>query len=197
VAKKQNLLTGEDVDKEVIKNVERLEMKDEIIMLEKTRYLLPQTGTCMTTYKTVYLVHKIIISFYLPIVIAFNVTPGIKMVIFDSYLDLIFLIEIICTFFTAYNFGKNMKLITSKKQIARNYICSTFFLDVLACIPYSGLHLRSQAWPEEGALIVLIVQLNFNALPFFYRMIICLKFVRMNHIRDYWDFCLKKVVKSS
>jgi hypothetical protein len=96
----------------------------------------------MTCYKVFYLLHKILISFYLPIVIAFNVRPDIQLVTFDSYLDLVFLVEIICTFFTSFP-GKNMKLVTSKKKIARNYICGTFILDVLACLPYGAVHLRS------------------------------------------------------
>jgi uncharacterized membrane protein len=154
VAKKQTLLEGEDPDKEVIKNVERLEMKDDIILIQQQRYLLPQTGLAMTIYKIIYLIHKIMMSFYLPIIISFDVEPGNNMVAFDSYLDFIFLVEIICTFFTAYHQGKNMKLVTDKKLIARHYMCGTFIIDVLACVPYSAMHLRSQAWPvHEGILL--------------------------------------------
>ena len=64
------------------------------------------------------------------------------MVVFELYLDVVFLVEILCTFFTAY-IDKNMKLVTDKKKIASNYICGTFIVDAFACVPYSALHLRS------------------------------------------------------
>ena len=144
----------------------------------------------------VYLLHKIVISFYLPIVIAFKIKPGIKMVVFDSYLDLVFLVEIICTFFTAYT-GINKKLVTNKKKIAIHYILGTFIFDVLACVPFTALHLRSQTWPMDDDLVPSILSLNFNGVPNFYRIIICVKIVRMNHIRDYWDFCLKNICKNA
>jgi hypothetical protein len=75
-------------------------------------------------------------------VIAFNIKPDIELVTFDSYLDFVFLVEIICTFFTAYP-GNNMKLVTDKKTIAKHYICGTFIFEVLACMPFTALHLRS------------------------------------------------------
>jgi hypothetical protein len=117
-------------------------MRDDMNVFTKQHKLCPQTGLFITVYKTFYLIHKIVLAFYLPIVVAFFRVPGITMVMFDIYFDFIFLIEIVSTFFTAL-IDKDMKLVTDRKRIARNYICGTFIFDVVACVPYSALHLQS------------------------------------------------------
>jgi hypothetical protein len=54
------------------------------------------------------------VAFYLPVVIAFYDKPDEKMAMIDTYIDLVFLIEIFLTFCTPYT-DLNMRVITTKK----------------------------------------------------------------------------------
>jgi hypothetical protein len=52
-------------------------------------------------------------------------------------MEICFLIEIICNFFTAYKDPENFESVYQLKKIAQNYIVNdNFFLHLLAAFPY-------------------------------------------------------------
>ena len=56
--------------------------------------------------------------------------------IFDTTIDLLFLLDIILNFFTAYEIPLTKKLETSLKVIVVNYLTGWFLLDVIATLPF-------------------------------------------------------------
>jgi hypothetical protein len=137
------------------------------------------------------LFHKLIVAFYLPVVIAFYDKPNETSAGVDSYIDIVFLIEIFLTFCTPYT-DKNMRNITDKKSIAGNYICGWFIVDLLACAPLSILHIESQKRPRDKNDLRNIYTFNFNSLPRFYKILLTFKLVRTRKMFDYWKYSLKK-----
>ena len=56
---------------------------------------------------------------------------------FELCTDVFFTLDIILIFFTAYQDGKTKKIITSPRMIALHYFRSSFFVDLVATIPFS------------------------------------------------------------
>lgn len=69
--------------------------------------------------------------------------------VFDLYLDSIFMMDILITFFTpiAVGYGHEGRLIYDKGKIALNYIKGWFLLDLLACFPLTYFRYRSENYP--------------------------------------------------
>jgi hypothetical protein len=67
----------------------------------KGKYV-PSNGTGALVYRSVYLFHKVLVLFYIPYECAFIKDPLIDTVLFDGYLDVLFLTEIMSTFFIPY-----------------------------------------------------------------------------------------------
>ena len=82
---------------------------------------------------SLFVLYSIIIS---PVLLAFNI-QNMFFEIIDVISDLIFIFDIIFSFFTAYYNEDYDILIVSKKKIALNYISSYFILDVASSIPFS------------------------------------------------------------
>jgi hypothetical protein len=72
-------------------------------MLERNLALIPFHGHMATAYRLFFFIHKLIVLFYVPIGAAFSPHPTWSVVIFDFYLDFIFLVEIVTMFFMPYN----------------------------------------------------------------------------------------------
>lgn len=53
----------------------------------------------------------------------------------DNFIDISFLIDIFVVFNTAY-YDQDFKMITNRKSIAKRYIKSWFFVDLIAIIPF-------------------------------------------------------------
>merc|ERR1712166_1622835 len=87
IAKQQQLINNDSTEINVLKNVERLEMKDDVKTMARRGGLLPQTGSCATFNKAFFLIHKLFVAFYLPVVIAFYDKPNSNMAILDTYVD--------------------------------------------------------------------------------------------------------------
>ena len=54
----------------------------------------------------------------------------------DVFIDIVFLLDIIFTFFSAY-YNSIEELITNRRQICCNYIKSWFILDLISVLPFS------------------------------------------------------------
>jgi hypothetical protein len=65
----------------------------------KNECLIPLIGPKGTFYRAFFLFHKTFVLFYVPINAAFIRTPSAELLYIDFYLDVVFLIEIISTFF--------------------------------------------------------------------------------------------------
>lgn len=74
--------------------------------------------------------------------------PKMNSVIFDIYLDVIFLAEIICTFFIPYT-NDQSRIVTDHKKIACRYMSTWFLLEVMALVPFSMLKYNSRNWPNN------------------------------------------------
>ena len=73
-----------------------------------------------------------------PYRIAFIDIDSLDWVLIDLAVDIIFAIDIILNFLTAY-FDDDDNLITSRKIIACSYLKSWFFVDLIATIPISSI----------------------------------------------------------
>ena len=63
---------------------------------------------------------------------------------FDVVIDIFFLADIVVTFMTDYQDPKTNHTVSDFKSIARNYLLSTFFLDLMAAVPFSLLDILNQ-----------------------------------------------------
>lgn len=88
----------------------------------------------------------------------------------DFYFHLVFIIDIVATFYTPI-FTRDLNKIYDRKLIARRYIQTWFFLDAWACIPFSLFKYLSKR--EEGSLDDWenFKSLNFKRLPRLYIML--------------------------
>lgn len=152
---------------------------------------MPMFGSFFTFYNFFFLTHKLIVGIYLPFQIGFLEDPNEADLALNFYLDLVFVLEIVSIFNKPF-YDINSRLQTDRKLIARQYLTTWFLLDVLACMPYSYIKWRSRHWPRSKDDIQNFITGNFNSVPRFYKMMLCLKFARLRNIQDRLSFCLKK-----
>ena len=74
----------------------------------------------------------------LPVKIAFFEETYLLWEIFDYFMDLCFVLEIILNFFTSYYDAKE-HLVFSMKEIACNYLMFWFWVDLVSVIPFGLL----------------------------------------------------------
>lgn len=86
--------------------------------------------------------HLSYIAFVLPMKVSLNYTPTWSDVVFDNYINLVFIVDMIITFLTPLP-GKEGKLVYNKKMIAIAYLKRWFFVDLLLCFPYSYFRVTS------------------------------------------------------
>jgi len=130
--------------------------------------IIPIHGPWGFAYRCFYLLHKIAIMFYIPYVAAFVTTkPYISMVYFEIYLDLVFLVEIVSTFYMPY-LNDQQRLVTNHRAIAKKYLQSYFLVEVFTLFPFSLFRYRSDHWANEKNTIVNLRYLNFSSLPRLY-----------------------------
>ena len=131
------------------------------------------------------------IAIYVPYQVAFQNYPTIETVLFDTYLDFVFVIDIIMTFFRPIK-GSNSRLITNRQQIAIKYLSSYFFMDLFCCFPFSYIKMKSEFYPRSKDDLKAFFTGNFNSVPRFYKMLMVTKIVRIKNIVPHLTFCLKK-----
>ena len=71
-----------------------------------------------------------------PFRFAFYENNDISWALFEYFIDFVFLLDIIFTFYAAY-YNKMEVLVHSKRVIALHYLKSWFFIDLLTIIPLS------------------------------------------------------------
>ena len=89
--------------------------------VERAGWYIPFHGNGSLAYRGFFLFHKIVIMFYIPFVSAFISDPLEINVAFDLYLDFVFILEIICTFFIPY-LNEQSRIVTDHKKIAARYL---------------------------------------------------------------------------
>ena len=101
----QTVNTGGNSEFDLINRNEATDvnLKGNLRMIERKAALIPFHGPGATVYRTIYLTHKLIVMFYYPFIAAFMVKPTPGLVVFDFYLDFVFLTEIITLFFMPFN----------------------------------------------------------------------------------------------
>jgi hypothetical protein len=159
-------------------------------MLEKQRALIPSHGSVATAYRLFYLIHKIIVMFYVPITAAFLSTPTRGSVAFDFYLDFVFLIEIITQFFMPF-VNKEHRFEVKHSKIAYRYLTTWFIFEVLALLPFSLIRLQSEHMPNSKDDWKNLTELNFKSLPRSYPMMLMTKYVRIRKLFEYLLFILQ------
>lgn len=93
------------------------------------------------------LVHCFVYAFIWPYRISFEGTPSRMAVAFDFYNNVVYIVDILITFLTPI-VDREGKIITDKKRIAKKYIKTYFFLDVIACFPFT--YFRRHSNPDAG-----------------------------------------------
>lgn len=81
-----------------------------------------------------------IMAFYIPYRVCFywnedEEEEGLDVFIFEMLVDAMFAIDILLNFFTAYTDPSTSLMVTSPKLIAKKYIKSYFFVDLIATLP--------------------------------------------------------------
>jgi hypothetical protein len=112
-------------------------------------------------------------------------------VLFDSYLDVVFFIDIILIFNRPI-YDSNLRMITDRKVIAIKYLISFFILDLICCFPFSYFKLQSEHIPRSKNDLQNLLTGNFNSVPRFYKMMLITKILRIRNIVQHLTVALKK-----
>jgi hypothetical protein len=111
--------------------------------------LIPLIGPWAVFYRAFFLFHKTFVLFYVPISAAFIRTPSLELLYIDFYLDFVFLLEIISTFFMPFVNPDDQRLISDHKKIAKRYLTSYFIIDVFVMLPVSYFRFMSRNWQNS------------------------------------------------
>jgi hypothetical protein len=110
-------------------------------------FLWPLTGRFATGYKYWMLAHSLYVCIIVVFRISFENKPPIGVVLFDFYMDIVYLIDMFRIFNQPY-FNENGKLETVKKRIAMRYLKSWLLFDIYSFYPLAFLRFRSSR--EDG-----------------------------------------------
>ena len=103
----------------------------------------------------------------IPVNLAFKPEQSVKDLIFETFIDVMFMIDIVLVFNSAY-YDNKFKIVCDKRQIAKEYLRSWFLVDFLSCIPMQLL-----AFTSFNSL------LKFTKISKFYRMLKVAKLTRI------------------
>ena len=117
-------------------------------LVTQNECLIPIVGKWAVIYRAFFLFHKTFVLFYVPINAAFIRTPSLELLYIDFYLDFVFLLEIIATFFMPFT-NEDQRLETNHKKIAKKYLTSYFIIDCLIMFPASLFRYRSRDWQNS------------------------------------------------
>jgi hypothetical protein len=131
-----------------MKQNEESELKGNLKILTKEKYMFPIIGPVNIFYNFFYLFHKLTTVVYIPFKAAFEQEPTWGTVYFDFYLDLIFFIDIVIIFNMPL-YDKKSRLITDRKFISMRYIKSWFIFDLIVLLPLSYFRKISVDWPNS------------------------------------------------
>jgi len=153
---------------------------------------MPVVGRVHTIYILFMTIHKAYVAFMLPFRIAFEDEPSWANIGIETYMDLVFFIDIFITFITPIT-DKNGRLITAKKPIAKKYLGFWFAFDVLCLFPLFYLRKISENNERSQNDIENFFTFNFKYLPRFYLVLLAVKFVRTRNLGNYFVSLLKKI----
>ena len=99
------------------------------------KHLIRHSNILKSIWDSIILICILYTSAMVPFLLAFKLSSSIVLII-DTIVDCMFIIDIILTFFTTY-VGPDGEFVTNSKMIRRNYIKGWFTLDCIAALPYS------------------------------------------------------------
>ena len=111
-------------------------------------------------------------------------------VILDIVTDVIFLINMVITFFMPV--FKDTRLVVKKKEIAKMYLKFWFWVDLYCLFPFSIFRMLSMKNPRNKDNVHNLLTLNFKSLPRFYPMLVIVRLTRMRGVEDNLHKVLKK-----
>jgi hypothetical protein len=174
----------------ILKN-EQSDLKGNLKAQANQGGLFPAYGPVNYAYTVLILFNQIIIAFKLPIQLSFwnDEKESQYMLIYDLFLDALFFVDILIKFRTPVY--SESRLITDGWQIAKKYIQSYFFIDLVLCFPLSYFLYASYDRPRSTDDWNNFKTLNLRSLPRFLPMMFICKMIRCRTIIPN----LRKVVK--
>ncbi|CDW89227.1 cation channel family protein [Stylonychia lemnae] len=116
---------------------------------------------------------------YVPFRISYVDDNPIYMIILDTIMDMIFLTDLVLSFFSAYE-DKKMGVEVRHKYIAIAYIKSWFFLDLMSCVPIQLMEVQyDEAGGQKKQQTSSVKLLRLTRLPRLYRLIRILRLFKM------------------
>ena len=152
--------------------------------LEEPHCVLLPTSIFYVTWEiisSIFVFYSIIAS---PVLLAFSIQNDFYDTI-DMISDIIFICDIVISFFTAYQAEDTDVLIVSKRKIAINYIFSYFILDLISSIPFSLISFcYNKLTPPEKTMNKKYQNIQtFGRLGKFYRVLKWTKVFRLFKIK--------------
>ena len=115
------------------------------------------------------------IAIFLPLRIAFFKEEG--MLVFETFIDAIFFVEIVLTFFTAYEKMGTSNVEVRHRKIAASYLKTWFWIDIFATIPFQLIELALGDDTKDVKLARVL------RVPKLYRMVRLMKLAKMCRMR--------------
>ena len=99
---------------------------------------------CLVAWDLYVTLLLILVCVITPLNLAFdgNAEPTVERTVFETWIDVSFMVDIVIVFNTAY-YDDAYKFICDKKVIARGYLTSWFAIDLISCIPLQLLTFTS------------------------------------------------------
>ena len=165
--------------------------EDNISSSEETFYISPETNF-IYIFDFIIIFCVTICIIYIPLIISFHKNNCLNLHIVDkilfNFVDGIFLIDFIIGFYRGY-YNNELKMITKKQSIVKNYLSTYFFYDLLSALPccsfliyyYSDICLTYSN--NDQNLFILFLS--------FLKLIKCIK-IRINKFTEsIYDLCSK------
>ena len=161
-------------------NVESFHLNESEIILppsDKTfKFLIYPNTKFYQVWNWLILALLLYTAILVPVQICFPSDFSINWIFFDTAIDFIFFLDIFINFNKAF-YDKYSRLITSKKQIAKQYLKTWFLIDMLSCLPIQ-ITQNSAIFDSNSYLRIL----RFNRA---YRIFGLLKFLRLLRTSHY------------
>jgi len=78
------------------------------------------------------------LSVTVPFRISFEDSPTYNWIMLDITIEALFIIDVVLNFFTAFE-DENGELVVTREKIAKSYLKSWFFIDLVSSIPLSAI----------------------------------------------------------
>ena len=114
---------------------------------------------------------------YVPLRVSFYDDTSVAFFLFDSLFDVLFFLDIILTFFTAYH-KRGGLLEYRHRYIARNYMKYWFWIDILCCFPVQVLDVIPAGQTPDNAGSLKILRLA--RLPRLWRIVRIVRLIKLS-----------------